>query len=82
MSPVDSDAQIIEALRSKDRLWVLKTGEMMEALITERKQCVLSIFRGGGSWCCLVTRCVYNVGSGCTAHLEPLAYASLGPDWT
>lgn len=28
---------IIEALRSKDRLFVLKLGEQMEALINERK---------------------------------------------
>ncbi|KAI0091650.1 hypothetical protein BDY19DRAFT_931629 [Irpex rosettiformis] len=37
-SPTETDPQIIEALRSKDRLWVLKLGEMMESLITERKQ--------------------------------------------
>lgn len=37
-SPTDIDRQIIEALRSKDRLWVLKLGEMMENLIIERKQ--------------------------------------------
>lgn len=37
-SPTETDPQIIEALRSKDRLWVLKLGEMMENLITERKQ--------------------------------------------
>ncbi|KAI0343287.1 hypothetical protein BDW22DRAFT_1356898 [Trametopsis cervina] len=36
-SPTDTDPQIIEALRSKDRLWVLKLGEMMESLIIERK---------------------------------------------
>lgn len=32
---------IIEALRSKDRLFVLKLGEQMEALINERKSVVL-----------------------------------------
>ena len=32
---------IIEALRSKDRLFVLKLGEQMEALINERKLVVL-----------------------------------------
>jgi hypothetical protein len=37
-SPIEPDVQILEALRSKDRLWVLKLGEMMEALINERKQ--------------------------------------------
>jgi len=31
---------IIEALRSKDRLFVLKLGEQMEALINERKSVV------------------------------------------
>ncbi|KAF7982569.1 hypothetical protein HWV62_27563 [Athelia sp. TMB] len=36
-SPVDVDPQILEALRSKDRLWVLKLGELMEGIITERK---------------------------------------------
>jgi hypothetical protein len=34
---------IIEALRSKDRLFVLKLGEQMETLIAERK-CVLFFF--------------------------------------
>lgn len=33
----DIDPQILEALRSKDRLWVLKLGESMEGLINERK---------------------------------------------
>jgi len=37
----DTDPQILEALlealRSKDRLWVLKLGENMESLITERQ---------------------------------------------
>jgi len=33
----DVDAQILEALRSKDRLYVLKLGEMMEGLINEHK---------------------------------------------
>ncbi|KAI0684290.1 hypothetical protein BC835DRAFT_1390364 [Cytidiella melzeri] len=37
-SPTETDPQILEALRGKDRLWVLKLGEMMESLITERKQ--------------------------------------------
>lgn len=36
-SPTETDPQIIEALRSKDRLWVLKLGEMMESLINERR---------------------------------------------
>ena len=37
---------IIEALRSKDRLFVLKLGEQMEALINERKSVVLlPVFR-------------------------------------
>jgi hypothetical protein len=33
----DVDPQILEALRSKDRLYVLKLGELMEGLINERK---------------------------------------------
>ncbi|TFK39872.1 hypothetical protein BDQ12DRAFT_681382 [Crucibulum laeve] len=33
----DVDPQILEALRSKDRLYVLKLGELMEGLITERR---------------------------------------------
>lgn len=37
-SPAEPDMQILEALRSKDRLWVLKLGESMETLINERKQ--------------------------------------------
>jgi len=35
------DQVIIEALRGKDRLFVLKLGEQMEALINERKSVVL-----------------------------------------
>ena len=31
------DPSILEALRSKDRLWVLKLGEMMESLINDRR---------------------------------------------
>ncbi|KAL4250211.1 amino acid/polyamine transporter 2 family protein [Abortiporus biennis] len=33
----ETDPQIIEALKSKDRLYVLKLGEQMESLITERR---------------------------------------------
>ncbi len=33
----DIDPQILEALRSKDRIYVLKLGELMEGLITERR---------------------------------------------
>ncbi|KAL0577289.1 hypothetical protein V5O48_004682 [Marasmius crinis-equi] len=33
----DVDPQIIEALKSKDRLYVLKLGELMEGLINDRK---------------------------------------------
>lgn len=36
-STPDVDAQIIEALKSKDRLFVLKLGEQMEGLIRERQ---------------------------------------------
>ncbi|KAK1227280.1 hypothetical protein PQX77_009732 [Marasmius sp. AFHP31] len=34
----DVDPQIIEALKSKDRLWVLKMGEAMEGLINDRNR--------------------------------------------
>ena len=34
---VEPDAQIVEALKNKDRLYVLKLGEQMEALIKERR---------------------------------------------
>lgn len=34
------DPQIIEALKSKDRIYVLKLGEQMESLINDRR-CVL-----------------------------------------
>ncbi|KAF5350249.1 hypothetical protein D9758_007852 [Tetrapyrgos nigripes] len=34
----DVDPQIIEALRSKDRLYVLKLGEIMEGLIKEKRR--------------------------------------------
>ncbi|OSX64235.1 hypothetical protein POSPLADRAFT_1073817 [Postia placenta MAD-698-R-SB12] len=36
-NPPEPDAQITEALRSKDRLYVLKLGELMESLINERR---------------------------------------------
>ncbi|KAF4593001.1 hypothetical protein EYR38_008708 [Pleurotus pulmonarius] len=34
----DVDPQILEALKSKDRLYVLKLGELMEGLINDRRQ--------------------------------------------
>jgi hypothetical protein len=34
----DVDPQILEALSSKDRIYVLKLGELMEALINDRSQ--------------------------------------------
>lgn len=34
---LDVDPQILEALKSKDRIYVLKLGEVFEALIKERK---------------------------------------------
>ncbi|KAI0820311.1 hypothetical protein BC628DRAFT_1398324 [Trametes gibbosa] len=34
---LEPDAQILEALRSKDRIYVLKLGEQMEALIKDRR---------------------------------------------
>jgi hypothetical protein len=37
----DVDQQIMEALKSKDRLFVLKLGEIMEGLIMERQSVVL-----------------------------------------
>lgn len=40
---LDVDPQILEALRSKDRIYVLKLGETFEALIMERRY-VLSSF--------------------------------------
>lgn len=33
----DVDPQILEALKSKDRLFVLRVGELVEGLINERK---------------------------------------------
>ncbi|ESK97814.1 r3h domain [Moniliophthora roreri MCA 2997] len=36
-SPSDVDPQIVEALKSKDRLYVLKLGEAMEGLINDRR---------------------------------------------
>ena|ERR1700722_3163916 len=39
----DVDPQIIEALKSKDRLYVLKLGEIMESLIIERRLVHLSL---------------------------------------
>ncbi|KAF8074962.1 hypothetical protein FPV67DRAFT_606515 [Lyophyllum atratum] len=35
--PSDVDPQILEALRSKDRIYVLKLGELMEGLINDRR---------------------------------------------
>ncbi|KAI0717979.1 hypothetical protein C8T65DRAFT_706941 [Cerioporus squamosus] len=37
LADAEPDAQILEALRSKDRIYVLKLGELMEALIKERR---------------------------------------------
>ncbi|KAG2011775.1 hypothetical protein CC2G_011856 [Coprinopsis cinerea AmutBmut pab1-1] len=37
-STPDVDPQIIEALKSKDRIYVLKLGELMEGLIKEKRQ--------------------------------------------
>lgn len=37
VSSPEVDEQILEALRSKDRLFVLKLGESMEALIREQQ---------------------------------------------
>ncbi|KAG6897427.1 hypothetical protein C0992_001588 [Termitomyces sp. T32_za158] len=34
---VDVDPQILEALKSKDRIYVLKLGELIESLITDRR---------------------------------------------
>ncbi len=42
-STPDVDVSILEALKSKDRLFVLKLGEQMEALIKERQCVFLSI---------------------------------------
>ena len=37
-TPADADKQIIiEALKSKDRIYVLKLGEQMESMIKERR---------------------------------------------
>jgi hypothetical protein len=36
-STPDVDPQIIEALKSKDRIYVLKLGELMEGLIKEKR---------------------------------------------
>lgn len=33
----DVDPQIVEALKSKDRIYVLKLGEQMEGLINDRR---------------------------------------------
>lgn len=38
----DIDPQILEALRSKDRIYVLKLGETFEALIMERRRVIFS----------------------------------------
>lgn len=44
----DVDPQIIEALKSKDRIYVLKLGEQMENLINDRR-CVFLFVRC--AWC-------------------------------
>jgi hypothetical protein len=35
--PIEADSTIIEALKSKERLFVLRVGEDMERIINERK---------------------------------------------
>lgn len=37
---LDVDPQIVEALKSKDRIYVLKLGEQMESLINDRRSVV------------------------------------------
>jgi hypothetical protein len=49
----DVDPQIIEALKSKDRIYVLKLGEQMENLINDRR-CVFCFFVAHGV---VVSRC-------------------------
>lgn len=44
------DPQILEALKNKDRIYVLKLGEQMEALIKERG-CVLVVFLRASRFC-------------------------------
>lgn len=50
----DVDPQIIEALKSKDRIYVLKLGEQMESLINDRR-CVFLFIRR--AWGCCVAMC-------------------------
>ncbi|PPQ67887.1 hypothetical protein CVT26_007087 [Gymnopilus dilepis] len=52
----DVDPQIIEALRSKDRIYVLKLGETFESLITERRTRV-EVFPSTSYQRLLVHRC-------------------------
>ena len=52
----DGDSQIIEALRSKDRLYVLKLGEQMESLINERRWVIHPTRRSSLSPCPIITR--------------------------
>jgi len=53
----DVDPQIIEALKSKDRIYVLKLGEQMESLIKDRR-CVFVSFGCGWSFCMSRAVCV------------------------
>ena len=39
----DVDPQIVEALKSKDRIYVLKLGEQMESLINDRRSVFLPL---------------------------------------
>lgn len=63
-SPPDVDPTIIQALQSKDRLWVLKLGEMMEGLINDRR-CVFPSWQRSpaSARCCVASRLLLSVES-------------------
>ena len=53
---LEVDPQIIEALKNKDRIYVLKLGELMEGLINDRRLVLFSIptFRPFDLTCAMV----------------------------
>lgn len=79
-SPTEPDVQILEALRSKDRLWVLKLGESMETLINERKQPRIELNPATSYQRMLVHKCAAYHRLTSESDSSRAIYVSLRPD--
>ncbi|GJE90938.1 hypothetical protein PsYK624_070850 [Phanerochaete sordida] len=79
-SPSEPDVQILEALRSKDRLWVLKLGESMETLINEHKQPRIELNPATSYQRMLVHKCAAYHRLTSESDSSRAIYVSLRPD--